>query len=112
MSDDKYEQPQAVPLPDKAKLIAELHSEIQLNELKHAGPTAPSYEEAISCSYPALPAASSSMPRAEQPMHQSPPYSSSSYSSAPVVRQPHSGNIFLTKFFREKFDKSFHFKAE
>lgn len=86
MSDDKDEQPEAVPLPDKAKLIAELHTEIQLTELKHGGPTAPSYEEAISCSYPALPAESSSMHTVQQPMYQSP-----RYSSAPMVHQPHSG---------------------
>lgn len=82
MSDHKNEQPEADPLPDKAKLIAELHSDIQLNELKHGGATAPSYEEAISCPYPALPAESSS----STAMYQSPPYT-----SGPVVHQPHPG---------------------
>lgn len=86
MTDDKHdEQADAVPLPDKVKLFEELHSEMQ-RELKCASPTAPSYEEAMVCSYPVLPVESSTMHRVQQPSYQSAPYSSA------LTSQPHSGN--------------------
>lgn len=83
---------QAAPLTDKAKIIEELHSGIQLNDLRDAGPTAPSYEEAISSSYPVLPVQSASMQRAQPPMHHQSPL----YNSPPLVSQPQQhGNYFF-----------------
>lgn len=97
MSDDRDSM--AAPLPDKARIIQELHSGIQLNELKDEGPTAPSYEEAISSSYPVLPVESTSMQRAQPPMHhQSPPY----HSPPPVVSQPQHGNLLFFRYYQQK----------
>lgn len=97
MSDDKHEESEAAPLPDKAKIIEELHSGIQLTTLKEEGATAPSYEEAISSSYPVLPVESSSMQRAQSPMHYpSPPYQHSP-PPPPVVQQPQPGNHCFSK---------------
>lgn len=95
---DRYHEHGAAPLPSKAKLIEELHSGIQMPELKDGGPTAPSYEEAISCSYPALPVQSASMQGAQPPMHQqSPPY----HAPPPMVGQPHNGNLFPLLIFNK-----------
>lgn len=87
--DDKDDQPEADALPDKAKLAQEWQSDIQLTESENGLPSAPSYEEAMTCSYPILPSLaveSSVMHRAQQPMHQLQPYSTTG-------RQPHSGNF-------------------
>lgn len=88
MTDDKDLEPEAAPLPDKARLIEELHSGSPLAELKDEGPTAPSYEEA--CSYPVLPVELVSMQRAQPPLHhQSIQY----HAPPPVVSQPQHGNF-------------------
>lgn len=99
MSDGRDQEAKAAPLPDKARIIQELHSGIQLTEMKDESPTAPSYEEAISCSYPVLPVESTSMQRAQPPMHhQSPLYHPP---PLPVVSQPQHGNLYFVNVINE-----------
>lgn len=99
MSDDRDHERKAAPLSDKARIIEELHSGIQSNELEDKGPTAPSYEEAIKSSYPVLPVESASMQRAQPPMHhQSPLYHPP---PLPVVSQPQHGNLYFVNVINE-----------
>lgn len=73
-------------LPDKAKLAQEWQSAIQCTEAENGSPTAPSYEEAMTCSYPVLPSLTlESSVINQQPMIQLQPYST-------AVSQPHAGN--------------------